>query len=119
MRHARTAHEKGNCIACASAGGAKAKFLKMKKLFLTGRFAHGTVRLKRGQFESGRDINPAGHVLIERKTSVKNEPYFVLKAANHEIIGRSEMDSSASAMENGIASVKANAPGATVTDLTA
>jgi uncharacterized protein YegP (UPF0339 family) len=54
----------------------------------------------------------------EQKTSRKGEPYFVLKAANKQIIGSSEMYSSASAMKNGIASVKANAPEATVVDLT-
>lgn len=46
---------------------------------------------------------------FERKTSVKNEPYFVLKSSNGQIIGKSEMYSSVAAMENGIASVKANA----------
>ena len=55
----------------------------------------------------------------ERKTSRKDEPYFVLKAANGQVIGTSEMYSSVSAMENGIASVKANAPGAIIVDLTA
>jgi len=53
----------------------------------------------------------------ERKKSTKNEPYFVLKAGNDEIIGKSEMYSSSQAMENGIASVKANAVSATVQDL--
>jgi uncharacterized protein YegP (UPF0339 family) len=38
---------------------------------------------------------------------------------NSQKIGRSEYYSSASAMENGIASVKANGPDATVTDETA
>lgn len=54
----------------------------------------------------------------ERKTSVKNEPYFVLKAANHEPIGRSEMYSSTAAMENGLESVQRNAPGAGTDDQT-
>ncbi len=54
----------------------------------------------------------------ERKTSIKGDPYFVLKATNGQIIGKSEMYSSASAMEKGIASVKANADGATVVNLT-
>ncbi len=54
----------------------------------------------------------------ERKTSAGNEPYFVLKAANRQIIGTSEMYSSTAAMEKGIASVKAHAPGAAVADLT-
>jgi len=55
---------------------------------------------------------------FERKTSSQSQPYFVLKAANGEIIGTSEMYSSASARDGGIASVKASAPGATVVDLT-
>jgi uncharacterized protein YegP (UPF0339 family) len=55
----------------------------------------------------------------ERKTSKKGEPYFVLKAANGQVIGTSEMYSSAAAMEGGIASVKQNGPGAEVVDLTA
>lgn len=50
----------------------------------------------------------------ERHTSSAGEPYFVLKAGNGEVIGRSEMYSSASAMENGIESVKKNAPEASV-----
>ncbi len=54
----------------------------------------------------------------ERKTASNGQPYFVLKAANEEIIGKSEMYSSDAARENGIASVKTNAPGAIVKDLT-
>jgi len=54
----------------------------------------------------------------ERKTSTGSQPYFVLKAANGEPIGRSETYSSTSAMEKGIESVKENAPDATVEDLT-
>lgn len=54
----------------------------------------------------------------ERRTASNGEPYFVLKAANHQEIGRSEMYSSEVAMENGIASVKKNAPEATLDDQT-
>ena len=61
---------------------------------------------------AGADAN------YERKTSSKGDPYFVLKAVNGQVIGKSEMYSSPSAMENGIASVKANAPGASVSDPT-
>lgn len=53
----------------------------------------------------------------ERKTSTGGQPYFVLKAANGEPLGRSETYSSTSAMENGIESVKKNAPDAKVEDL--
>lgn len=54
----------------------------------------------------------------ERKTASNGQPMFNLKAANHEIIGTSETYSSTAARENGIASVKANAPSATVDDQT-
>jgi uncharacterized protein len=54
---------------------------------------------------------------FERKTSVRGEPYFVLKAANGEPIGVSEMYSSPSARDNGVESVKHHAPEARVEDL--
>ena len=53
----------------------------------------------------------------ERKETTGGQPYFVLKAGNGEQIGRSESYSSKSAMENGIESVKKNAPDAKVEDL--
>lgn len=46
---------------------------------------------------------------FDRKKSSADEPYFVLKAGNGQIIGKSEMYSSVASMENGIASVKTNA----------
>ena len=55
---------------------------------------------------------------FERKTSKSSQPFFVLKAKNHEVIGKSEMYSSESAMEKGIDSVKKNGPIATLNDLT-
>ena len=54
----------------------------------------------------------------ERKVSTSAKPYFVLKAKNHEVIGRSELYSSEAARENGIESVKKNGPVATVHDIT-
>src|SRR5262245_576885 len=54
---------------------------------------------------------------FERKTSHGKQPYFILKAANGETVGSSQMYSSTSAMEKGIESVKSNAPTATVEDL--
>lgn len=50
----------------------------------------------------------------ERKTASNGEPFFVLKAANGEPIGRSETYSSNGAMESGIESVKKNAPDAPI-----
>lgn len=52
----------------------------------------------------------------ERRESKKGEPYFVLKAANGQVIGMSEMYSSQAAMENGIQSVMTNGPLATIQD---
>ena len=53
-----------------------------------------------------------------RKTAKDGSAYFVIKAKNGETIGKSEMYSSASAMENGVKSVASNAPGAKVVDRT-
>lgn len=55
---------------------------------------------------------------FERKTATNNQPYFTLKAANGQTIGKSELYSGTAAMENGIASVKTNAPGASVEEAT-
>ena len=52
----------------------------------------------------------------ERLTAKNGSPYFNLKGANGQVIGNSEMYSGNSGMENGIASVKTNAPDATVED---
>ncbi|MDD3313197.1 YegP family protein [Pseudodesulfovibrio sp.] len=54
----------------------------------------------------------------DRRTSRADEPYFVLKAGNGEIIGNSEMYSGVSARENGIESVKANGTTQNIEDLT-
>ncbi|MFT3893321.1 MAG: YegP family protein [Anaerolineales bacterium] len=55
---------------------------------------------------------------FERCTSSDGRPYFLLKAANAQIIGQSEMYSSKASMENGISSVNRNAPSAPLQDLT-
>ncbi len=54
---------------------------------------------------------------FERKISSNNKHYFNLKASNGQIIGSSEMYESEAARENGIASVKNNAPDAIIEDL--
>jgi len=55
----------------------------------------------------------------ERKTAKNGQPYFVLRASNGRTIGQSEMYNTVASMENGIESVKKNAPTATVDDKTA
>lgn len=55
---------------------------------------------------------------FERKEAKNNKPYFNLKATNGQIIGTSEMYESVAGRDNGIESVKKNAPDAEVVDLT-
>ena len=62
--------------------------------------------------------NASNETHYERRTTTKGDPYFVLKAGNGQEIGRSEIYTSASAMENGIESVKTNAPTAAIEDTT-
>ncbi|MCS7027880.1 MAG: YegP family protein [Bacteroidia bacterium] len=54
----------------------------------------------------------------ERKTSANGKFYFNLKATNGQVIGTSEMYESEESRENGIASVKRNAPDAEIVDQT-
>lgn len=54
----------------------------------------------------------------ESKTSTNGKFYFNLKSTNGQIIGTSEMYESSKGRDNGIASVKNNAPEADVDDLT-
>lgn len=54
----------------------------------------------------------------DRRTAVNGKDYFVLKARNGEIIGKSQLYSTKSGMENGIASVKFTAPTAEIVDQT-
>ncbi|MEN9367290.1 MAG: hypothetical protein RL489_1648 [Pseudomonadota bacterium] len=71
-----------------------------------------------GGIESVR-TNAALPERFDRRESKAGEPYFVLKAGNGQIIGQSEMYSSAAGMENGILSVARNAPEAELKDLSA
>tara|TARA_R110001606_G_scaffold282890_1_gene431416 strand:- start:213 stop:542 length:330 start_codon:yes stop_codon:yes gene_type:complete len=54
---------------------------------------------------------------FDKKTSSNGKPFFNLKANNGQIIGTSEMYESTSGRDNGIASVKSNAPSASTEDL--
>lgn len=55
---------------------------------------------------------------FETKTSSNDKHYFLLKATNGQVVGQSQMYSSASACRNGIESVQKNAPGAATDDQT-
>ena len=62
--------------------------------------------------------NSGDEVRYTRMTSKDTKPYFVLKAGNGEVIGTSQMYSSESARDAGIASCKENGPSATTQDET-
>jgi uncharacterized protein len=70
---------------------------------------NGIESVKKNAVEDGR---------FDRLVAKNGSPYFTLKAGNGQIIGNSEMYSSASARDNGIASCKTNAPGAATDDQT-
>jgi uncharacterized protein YegP (UPF0339 family) len=55
---------------------------------------------------------------FDRRNASNGQYYFVLQAANHQIIGMSELYTTAAARDNGIESVMANAPNAPVEGLT-
>ena len=54
---------------------------------------------------------------FDRKTSTNGKAYFNLKATNGQIIGTSQMYESEASRNNGIASVKTNAPEAEIVEL--
>ena len=58
--------------------------------------------------------NSADDDRFERKTATNGKDFFNLTSTNGQIIGSSEMYESIAARENGIESVKKNAPEATV-----
>ncbi|MCU0409722.1 MAG: YegP family protein [Bacteroidales bacterium] len=55
---------------------------------------------------------------FEAKVARNGKFHFNLKASNGQVIGSSEMYESQASCENGIVSVKKNAPGATIEDKT-
>jgi uncharacterized protein YegP (UPF0339 family) len=58
--------------------------------------------------------NSTNEERFEKKSSSNGKPYFVLKANNGQVIGSSEIYESEGARDNGISSVMANAPDASV-----
>ena len=60
--------------------------------------------------------NAGNDARYAKLTSTAGQPYFVLKAANNEIIGTSQMYKTEAARVAGIASVKTNAPTAEIVD---
>lgn len=63
-------------------------------------------------------INAPFEIRYNRKTATNGQHYFVLKAANGEELGISEMYLTTSSRDNGIEAVKRDAPNAPIEDLT-
>lgn len=68
--------------------------------------------------ESVRD-NSQSDERYEKKTAADGSPFFVLKAANAQVIGTSETYDNTSNRDKGIEAVKENAPAAGVEDQSA
>jgi Uncharacterized conserved protein len=63
--------------------------------------------------------NSAADAHFSRLTSSDEKPYFVLKAANGEVIGTSQMYATEATRDHGIASCRENGPTAATNDTTA
>src|SRR5690606_39166033 len=76
---------------------------------------------KSGAINSIQSVKPnlGDDVKLERKTASNGKFHFNIKAGNGQIIGSRQMYASESGMENGIESVKTNAPNAGIEDKTA
>ncbi len=108
------------------AGKFELKTAKNGKFHFNLKAANGQIILSSEMYENKKAAengiasvkkNAGSDARFERKASAKGDPYFALKAGNGEVIGKSEMYSSNSAMENGITSVMANAPDAAVVEV--
>jgi uncharacterized protein YegP (UPF0339 family) len=62
--------------------------------------------------------NAADAARFERKDASDGRCFFNLRAANHQVIGTSQMYADAAGRDKGIESVRSHAPGAPVKDLT-
>lgn len=71
----------------------------------------------KGGIESVKNNAPTDE-RYDRKEAKNGQFYFTLKATNGEVIGKSEMYTTKAARENGIESVKKNAPIANTEDAT-
>ena len=88
-----------------------AETILTSQLYSTMTAAEGGIRSV--QTNSSHDEN------FERKTATNDKAYFNLKAANHQVIGTSQMYASEASRETGINSVKTNGSSTTIKDLSA
>ena len=63
--------------------------------------------------------NASSDASYETNDAANGKKYFVLKSSNGQVVGTSQMYADAAGCNSGMASVKQNAPGATIEDLSA
>ena len=109
------------------AGKFELKKSKNDKYFFSLLAGNGQIILSSEMYESKPSAvngiesvkkNSPDDARYDRLNGKDGSPYFTLKAGNHQVIGNSQMYSTASARDNGIASCKTNAPGAATDDQT-
>ena len=73
-------------------------------------------RSRGGELNGIRSVqaNARSNAAFERRKASNGKHYFVLKAKNRQIVGRSELYNTTRAMENGIKAVRRDAPSAKV-----
>jgi uncharacterized protein len=107
------------------AGKFELKKSKNEKFFFNLLASNGQIILSSEMYESKASAqngiasvkkNATDLNRFESLTGKDNAPYFVLKAGNHQVIGKSQMYGSDKARDNGIDSCKTNAPSATIDD---
>jgi uncharacterized protein YegP (UPF0339 family) len=108
------------------AGKFELKQIKNEQYLFNLKASNGQIILTSEQYKSKSGAlngiesvrkNAVNEARFEVLTSKSGEPYFVLKAGNGEVIGRSETYSSDSACKNGMQSVMQNAPDAELIEL--
>ncbi|MBC7610747.1 MAG: YegP family protein [Polaromonas sp.] len=109
------------------AGKFELKKSKNDKFFFSLLAGNGQIILTSEMYESKASAsngiesvkkNAPDDARYDRLMGKNDAPYFTLKAGNHQVIGNSQMYSTASARDNGIESCKTNATGAVVDDQT-
>ena len=108
------------------AGKFELKQLKNEQYLFNLKASNGQIILTSEQYKSKSGAlngvesvrkNSVNEDRFEILTAKSGQPYFVLKAGNGEVIGRSETYSSLPAAKNGIQSVMKNAPSAELVEL--
>jgi uncharacterized protein YegP (UPF0339 family) len=91
--------------------GGNAETILTSQLYSSKSAAEGGIR--------SVQANGANDANYERKTASNDKLFFNLKAANHQVIGTSQMYASEASRETGISSVKTNGSSTTIKDLSA